>query len=416
MNAFPYRGGQLFAEKAPVAGLAERFGTPLYVYSRSHLIAQYRALAAALRAVRPLICYSVKVNTNAAVIHTFARLGAGADVVSGGELFRALRAGVPPSKIVFAGVGKTEEEIAYALRQDILFFTVESEPELRRISRLAARLGERARVAIRVNPDVDPDTHHYISTGRKENKFGLDLARTGAAYELAATLPGIEIAGLHMHIGSQILSAAPYAHALRKVERLCRALRARHRTFRYLDIGGGLGISYHPAQKPLDPRAFGAAVTPLLKRIGLQVVLEPGRFLAGNAGILVARVQYVKHGPAKQFVIVDAGMNDLIRPPLYQAHHEIVAVRRRPGHLRGDVVGPICESADFFAVDRRLPMVREGDLVAIRGAGAYAFAMSSTYNSRGRAAEVMVWRSRSERIRRRETRAELARGERIPKW
>lgn len=416
MQAFPYRRGQLYAEDVPVSELAERYGTPLYVYSRSHFRAQFRALASALRPVRPLICFSVKTNSNAAVIRTFARMGAGADVVSGGELFRARRAGVRPGRIVFAGVGKTAEEIEYALREGILFFTVESEPELERIAACARRLRKTARVALRVNPDVNPETHRFVSTGRRENKFGLDLRRVERAYELAAELAGLEIVGIHMHLGSQILTPRPYQAALRKIEPLCGRLRARFPSFRYVDIGGGLGIPYHAGHEVMDARRFAAAVLPHLRRLRLSVILEPGRFLVGNGGILVTRVEYVKQGPGKKFIIVDAGMNDLIRPPLYEAHHEIVPVRRRPGRLRADVVGPICESADYFALDRRLPPVQPGDLLAVLGAGAYGFAMASNYNSRGRAAEVLVSGRRHAVIRRRETWRDLVRGETLPAW
>jgi len=416
MESFTYKKNRLHAEGVAVDELASRYGTPLYVYSRGHLRDQYRALTAALRPAKPLICFSVKTNTNAAVINTFAQLGSGADVVSGGELFRALRAGVPASKIAFAGVGKTREDIEYALKQNILFFTVESEPELERISECARRLRRTARVALRVNPDVDPKTHKYISTGKKENKFGLDLGRTEKAYTLAARLPGLEIAGLHMHIGSQILSSAPYAHALRKVEDLCLELKARYPSFNYIDIGGGLGISYRPDQKPLDPAHFAEIVLPVLRRLKLSVVLEPGRFLVGNAGILVTRVQYVKNGPSKKFVIVDAAMNDLIRPALYEAYHEVIAVKKARGSFMADVVGPICESGDFLALDRQLPKVGEDDLLAVLSAGAYSFAMSSNYNSRGRAAEVMVSGRKHALIRARETWDDLVRGERTPKW
>ena len=411
MDSFNYKSGWLYAEGVCVEGLAEQYGTPLYVYSRGHLQQQYRALASALRAVKPLICFSVKTNTNAAVIQTFARLGAGADVVSGGELFRALRAGIPASKIAFAGVGKTVADIEYALKQDILFFTVESEPELERISSCARRLRKTARIALRVNPDVDPKTHKYISTGKKENKFGLDLGRTERAYRLAARLPNLEIVGLHMHIGSQILSSAPYQHALHKVETLCRELKARYPTFRFIDMGGGLGISYRASQKPLDPRHFAEITVPALRRLDLQVVMEPGRFLVGNAGILVTRVQYVKDGPSKKFVIVDAGMNDLIRPPLYQAHHDVISVEKKRGRFMADVVGPICESGDFFAQDRHLPRVKAGDLLAILSAGAYSFSMASNYNSRGRAAEILVDGRRHNVVRKRETWQDLIRGE-----
>ncbi len=414
MNAFDYRDGQLFAEDVPVAELAACYGTPLYVYSRAHLRRQYRALAEALHEISPMICYAVKANTCGAVIRALAAEGAGADVVSGGELFRARRAGVPAGRIVFAGVGKTVAEIEQALREEILYFTVESEPELERISSVAARLGRTGRVAIRVNPDVDPKTHKFTSTGKKENKFGVDLERAEAAADFAARLPGVGLVGLHMHLGSPIMSVDPYAEALDKVTPLCARLRARHPGFRYLDLGGGLGIRYHPDQPDFDLAHFARAVIPRLKAIGLSVGLEPGRFLVGNAGILVAEVQYVKDNPFKQFVICDAGMNDLIRPPLYDAYHEIRAVREAAGTVFGDLVGPVCESGDFLAHDRELPAVAAGDLVAVMSAGAYGFAMASNYNSRGRAAEVLVDGGRHVLARERETFDDLVRGESMP--
>jgi diaminopimelate decarboxylase len=416
MEAFTYRHGELHAEHVPVSELAARYGTPLFVYSRTYIREHFRSLAAAMAGVDLLICYAVKVNTNAAVIATLAAEGAGADVVSAGELLRARRAGVPADKITFAGVGKTEAEIEIALRENILLFTVESEQELERISACAARFGAIGRIAIRINPDVDPQTHRYISTGKKENKFGVDILRARQIYERAASLPGLEIAGLHMHIGSQILSAQPYAEAVEKAAGLCGELKKRYPTFRILDIGGGIGIRYRPDQSPLRPETFAAAVMPHLKPLGLKILMEPGRFIVGNAGLLVTRVQYVKSGPSKQFVIVDAAMNDLIRPPLYQAHHEIAAVRETGETLFGDVVGPVCESGDFFALDRHLPAVRQGDLLAVRSAGAYAFSMASNYNSRPRAAEVMVSGTRHELVRERETVDDLMRGERIPAW
>lgn len=407
MNAFDYRKGALCAENVAVAELAERYGTPLFVYSRAQLQAQLSSLSAAFAAVKPLICYSVKTNSNGAVIKTFAEAGAGADIVSGGELWRALRAGVPAAKIVFAGVGKTSDEIEYALTENIRFFTVESEPELARISDVARRLGATGRVALRVNPDVDPQTHKYISTGKKENKFGLDLARAEQAYEIAARLPNLEVVGLHMHIGSQILTPQPFLEAVQKVAPLCMTLKRLHPKFRCLDVGGGIGIQYKPEQQPLDPAAVAREVLPLLQPLGLEIVMEPGRFLVGNAGILVTRVQYVKDSPFKKFVITDAAMNDLIRPSLYQAHHEICAVQETSERMLGDVVGPICESGDFLAQDRELPAVRQGDLLAVRSAGAYGFSMSSNYNSRPRAAEIMVSGSEHKLIRRRETREDL---------
>ena len=410
MQAFTYRSGQLCAEDVAVQDLARQYGTPLYVYSRGHLREQYRALAAAMAEVAPLICYSVKANSNAAVIRTLVDEGAGLDIVSGGELYRALHAGADAANIVFAGVGKTREEIEYALREQILFFTVESEPEVQRISDCARHLGLTGRVAFRVNPDVDPQTHKYISTGKKENKFGLDPARAVRAYALAAALPNIEIAGLHMHIGSQILTAQPYGAALAKVRDLCLELKRAHRTFRYLDIGGGLGIEYKPDQPPLDFAVFAAAVLPHIRELGLRVVMEPGRCLVGNAGLLVCRVQYVKES-YKKFIVVDAAMNDLIRPPLYQAYHEVVAVQTGDAPPRVyDVVGPVCESSDVLAQGRSL-RAREGDLLAILSAGAYAFVMASNYNSRPRAPEVMIAGATMREVRARETFDTLVAGE-----
>lgn len=404
------------AEGVPVRHLAEKFGTPLYVYSRGHLLGQYRALADALAEVDPLICYAVKANSNAAVIALFAGEGAGADVVSGGELYRARQAGMPADRIVFAGVGKTEAEIEYALREGILYFTVESEPELDRIHACARRLGTRGRVALRVNPDVDPMTHRYTSTGKKENKFGVDLERAEKAYAQAAALDGLEITGLHMHLGSPLMSVDPYVEAIDKITPLCRELQGRYPSFRHLDIGGGLGINYTADQQAPEPEAFAAAVVPCLKELGLRVGLEPGRFLTGNGGILVTRVEYVKDNPFKQFIVVDAAMNDLIRPALYQATHEVQAVRETEGTIFGDLVGPICESGDFLAADRDLPAAQPGDLLAVMSAGAYGFVMASTYNSRGLAAEVMVSGDQAERVRARQPMETLAEGERIPDW
>jgi diaminopimelate decarboxylase len=401
----------MYAEDVPVRQLAEEHGTPLYVYSHGHMREQYRALADAMAEVSPLICYSVKANSNVAVIKAFAGLGAGLDIVSGGELYRARRAGVDPARIVFAGVGKTEAEIEYALREGILFFTVESEPEAERISECAARLGATGRIAFRVNPDVDPQTHKYISTGKRENKFGLDIERIARAYEDAARLPGIEISGLHMHIGSQILSTDPFTAALARVSELCHNLKSEFATFRYLDIGGGIGIRYRSDQEPLTAANYAAKVVPLLKDTGLSVVLEPGRNMVGNAGILVCRVQYVKDNPLKKFIVVDAGMNDLIRPALYQAHHDILPVRETEGTVHGDLVGPICESGDFIAADRDLPAVEPGDLLAVMSAGAYGFVMASNYNSRPRPAEIMVDGGRAFEACRRETWQDLVRNE-----
>ncbi len=413
---FKYYHGQLCAEDVPVAKLADEFGTPLYIYSRSHLIRQYRALADAMKSVKPHIYFAIKSNSNLAVIRTLADQGAGADVVSGGELYRARKAGVPAEKIVFAGVGKSVAEIDYALKEDIKFFTVESEAELHRISERAEAVGTKGRIAIRVNPDVDPKTHKYTSTGKAENKFGVDLTRAERAYEQALRLAGVEVVGMHMHLGSPIMTPTPYTEALQKVRPMCEQLKKDVPTFRHLDIGGGLGISYKAEQDPLDPRDFASAVLPLLHDLGLEVGMEPGRFIAGNAGILVTRVEYVKDSPSKTFIIVDAAMNDLIRPALYEAHHEIIPVVQTIERLFGDIVGPVCESGDFLAAERELPAVEEGDLLAVLSAGAYGFVMASNYNSRGRAAEIMVEGDRAELVRARETWDDLLRGETIPEW
>jgi len=416
VNEFLFRNGNLFAEDVPVADLAATYGTPLYVYSRSHLQDRFRALKKVMAPVNPLICFAVKSNTNAAVIQTFAAEGAGADVVSAGELYRARRAGIPANKIVFAGVGKTVSEIEYALRENILYFTVESEPELERISAVGKRTGLTGRIAIRVNPDVDPKTHKYTSTGKKENKFGVDLERAMAAYDLAARLPNLEITSLHMHLGSPIMTKDPYEEALHKIKDLCRELKAKYPTFTHIDIGGGLGIKYRPTDHEFDLAAFAAAVIPPLKDLGLTVSMEPGRFLVGNAGILVTRVEYIKENPFKKFIVIDAAMNDLIRPALYEAYHEIKPVVETSETVFGDLVGPVCESGDFLAANRDLPAVKQGDLVSVMSAGAYGYVMSSTYNSRGRAAEVMVQGNRHELVRARETIEDVVRGEILPTW
>jgi diaminopimelate decarboxylase len=416
MNEFQYRDGRLHAENLPVSELAARYGTPLYIYSRGHLRSQFRALQEAMQELDPLICFAVKSNSNAAVINVFAREGAGADVVSAGEIHRAKGAGIPASRMVFAGVGKTEQEIEYALREDILSFTVESEPELERISAVGQALGLTGRVDIRVNPDVDPKTHKYTSTGKKENKFGVDLERALRAYELAADLPHVEIAGMHMHIGSPVMTIGPYQEALEKVVPICRELKERYPTFQHLDIGGGLGIPYRPDDTPFDLQSYAQIMVNGLKDLDLKILLEPGRFLTGNAGILVSEVQFVKENPFKKFVIIDAAMNDLIRPALYQAYHHVIPVHHTAETLFGDLVGPVCESGDFLAQNRELPAVEPGGLLAIEGAGAYAFAMASTYNSRGRPAEVMVSGDRAEQVRERESWDDLVRGESQPEW
>lgn len=403
MEAFTYKNGILHAEDVSVRDLADQHGTPLYIYSRTHLREQLRGLRDAMADVDPLICYSIKANSNAAVIQALAAEGAGCDIVSAGELFRARRAGIDADKIVFAGVGKTHDEIEYALKEGILFFTVESEPEAARISECATRMGCTGRIAFRVNPDVDPQTHKYVSTGKKESKFGMDLDRTLSACETAAALPNVELVGLHMHIGSQILTNQPFVDALAKVQALCAQLQDKHTAFEYIDIGGGIGIQYEPGQTPLTPETYAAEIAPMLKDLGLKVVMEPGRYLAGNAGILVSRVQYIKENAFKKFIVVDAAMNDLIRPSLYGSYHDIVSVRETSETVHGDVVGPVCESGDFLATERDLPAVVEGDLIAARSAGAYGFVMASSYNSRPLPAEVMVEGSAAHVIRNRGT-------------
>jgi diaminopimelate decarboxylase len=392
MSFFAYHDGQLHAEQVPLARIAERVGTPFYCYSSGALTAAYRDFAAAFADQPATICYALKANSNLAVVATLAALGARADVVSEGELRRALRAGVPPQKIVFAGVGKTAEEMAAGLDADILQFNVESIPELRTLSAVAAARGARAAVALRINPDVDARTHAKISTGKAENKFGIDIGQARAAYAEAAALPGIEVTGVAVHIGSQLTALEPFRAAFSRVADLTRALRADGHSIRRLDLGGGLGIVYGEEQPP-SLRDYAALVKETVAPLGCELVFEPGRFLAGNAGVLVTRVLYVKEGASRTFVIVDAAMNDLLRPALYDAYHAILPVTEPPSDAatrRVDIVGPVCESADTFATQRPLPPVEPGDLLAICSAGAYAAVMSSAYNTRRPAPEVMV--------------------------
>jgi diaminopimelate decarboxylase len=415
LNAFVRQGGELHCEGVPVARLARELGTPLYVYSRAALVSRFQAFAEAFAGVPHLICFAMKANGNLATLRLFASLGGGVDVVTGGDLFRALKAGVPPERIVFAGVGKSRDEVAYALKSDILMCNVESVPELHLVNAVAGEMGARARIALRVNPDVDPKTHPYISTGLKKSKFGIDIAQAGEAFDLTRSLPHLEVVGVHQHIGSQITAVGPFVDAVGKVAELVRRMRARGFGIRYLDIGGGLGITYRDETPPV-PKDLAQALLPLLRDLGCTVVMEPGRFLVGNAGILVTQVLYVKETPAKTFVIVDAAMNDLARPSLYDAYHAIQSVRPRAGgeRLVADVVGPICESGDFLAKDRELPPVEPGDLLAVMSAGAYGFSMSSNYNARPRPPEVLVRGDRYDIIRARESYEDLIRGEQIP--
>ncbi len=415
MHHFEYREGSLYCEEVPVERIAEEVGTPFYLYSHATLVRHFRVFDEAFQGIPHLVCFAVKANANLAILNLFASMGGGADVVSGGELFRALRAGIPPERIVFAGVGKTRAEMVEALKSDILMFNVESSEELALLNQVAASLGAKARVALRINPDVDPKTHPSISTGLKKSKFGIDISQALEGYEAARRLPQIEIVGVHQHIGSQIVEVGPFVEALSKIANLIGLLRERGIRVRYLDVGGGLGITYKDEEPP-PPGEFARALIDTIKDLGCTLILEPGRVIVGNAGILVTKVLYLKKTGVKNFLIVDAGMNDLIRPTLYGSYHGIIPVRRRDGRstLTADVVGPICESGDFLAKDRILPEVRPGELLAVMSAGAYGHTMSSNYNARPRAPEVLVKGDRFLVIRERETYEDLIRGERIP--
>lgn len=417
MHDFVYRNGELHCEGVPVRTVAQRVGTPFYLYSASTLESHVRAFDQAFAGVPHLICFAVKANPNGAILRLLGRAGAGADIVSGGELFRALRAGIDPRKVVYAGVGKRRDEIEYALKMDILMLNVESGEELAAIDKAAADMRTKARIALRVNPDIDPGTHPYISTGLKENKFGIAIEQALEYYKTARTLPNVEVVGVHQHIGSQITEVRPFVDALEKVVMFVRELREAGINIRFINIGGGLGITYKD-EAPPHPRELAEAVTPVLKDCGCTLVLEPGRAIVGNAGILVTRVVYRKDGGGKKFVIVDAGMNDLIRPSLYEAYHEVRPVVPSSDRESAvvDIVGPICESGDFLAKDREMPVAAQGELLAVMGAGAYGFSMSSTYNSRPRAAEVMVKGTEYFVVRDREVYTDLVRGEKVPRW
>jgi diaminopimelate decarboxylase len=415
---FAYRSGELHAEEVPISRVAAAVGTPFYLYAAAAFTSGYRRFVEAFLPQRPLICYAVKANSNLAVLRLLAGLGAGADVVSEGELRRALAAGVPPQRIVFSGVGKTTPELNAALVAEIHQINVESVPELLRLSELAAAQGQRASVAIRVNPDVDPHTHAKISTGLKENKFGIDLADAVAAYRLASALPGIVPVGLAVHIGSQLVDLEPYRRAFFRVAQLIRELRALGFAVDRVDLGGGIGIRYR-SEKPLEPASYAHLTRETFGSLGLDMAIEPGRALAGEAGLLIARVVYVKQGAAKRFVIVDAAMNDLIRPALYEAWHEIVPIRRPESEAPlapVDVAGPVCETTDTFAVDRYLPTLADNDLVAFTAAGAYGAVMSSTYNSRLLVPEVLVAGERFAVIRPRPSYDDILALDAIPDW
>lgn len=412
MHYFQFKGKELFAEDIPVKRLAQKFGTPLYIYSQRTIERHVNAYREAFRDTGHIICYAVKANSNLSILRLLGRMGCGADVISGGELFRALRAGIKPERIVYAGVGKTESEIRYALKSGILMFNVESSEELKEINRIAGTMKKKAPVALRVNPDIDARTHPYISTGLKKHKFGIPMDEALENYLLARELKNIEIIGIHKHIGSQITEVRPFVDALKSILLLLDELHSRGIKIKYIDMGGGLGIPYKDEEPP-HPSELAGEVKKLLKGRNLTLIVEPGRSIIGNAGILVTKVLYHKKTKEKNFIIVDAGMNDLIRPTLYGAYHEIVPVERKNSEkIITDIVGPICESGDFFAKDREIETPEQGDFLAIMSAGAYGFSMSSNYNSRPRAAEVLVKGKRAVLIRKRETYQDLIRGER----
>lgn len=410
--------GALYCERVPVARIAGEVGTPVYVYSHKTLVEHLAKLQDAFRALAPLICFSVKANGNLAILKLLVKHGAGLDIVSGGELYKALQAGCPPSKIVFASVGKRPEEIRESLRAGIFCFNVESEPELESINAIARAMGKVARVALRVNPDVEAHTHRHITTGTRGTKFGIDPKTVLTIFRRHRALSGVRMIGIHLHIGSQITDASPFVQAIKRGAGVIRAGRRLGVPIEWINLGGGLGIIYKD-EAPQTPKQFAAAVLPLLQSLHVRLILEPGRFIVGNAGVLVTEVLYVKAAHGKRFAVVDAGMNDLIRPALYGAYHEVIpvgAVRSsRNGHGRYDVVGPICESADVFARDRQLGAVGSGELLAILGAGAYGSTMASNYNGRLRPAEVLVRGARWAVIRRRETRRDLIRYDVMPR-
>lgn len=430
MHDFYYRNGRLMCENVAIEALVKKHGTPLFVYSQATLSRHFETLDKAMAGIDHLVCFAVKSNSNQSVLRRLAKLGGGFDLVSGGELQRVIAAGGDPAKCAFAGVGKSEEEIAYALRQGVHTFNVESEPELRRIDRIAGKLKKKAPVAVRVNPNVAAKTHKKITTGTYENKFGIAFENVEGVYDRARKLKNLWLRGVQMHIGSQITEVTPFEQAVSKIAPLAARLKARH-GIEFLSIGGGLGIVYKPAlasgngawwrtaagRKILTPTTYAATLLPLLRPLGLRVLMEPGRFISGNAGILVTRIEYVKKTGRKNFLIVDAAMNDLIRPAFYDAYHEIVPLsQRRGGLVSSDVVGPICESGDYFCQDRPLPKVGEGDYLALMSAGAYGSVMSSNYNTRPLTAEVLVNGSKSALVRKRQEIADIWGGEQTAPW
>ena len=417
MHDFRYQSGELYCESVRVADIAKRVGTPFYVYSYKTLTEHLAKLQKAFRSAKPLICFSMKANSNLAVLRSLVKKGAGLDIVSGGELFRARKAGCPPSKIVYAGVGKTDTELEEAIRCGVFLFNVESIPELEQIQDIAERLRRHVNVSLRLNPEVDPMTHDHIATAKTESKFGLALDTALATFCRAAAFPNVSLCGVHVHIGSQIVRGEPFVKALRKVLIFVTHLEKKGIRIRFLNIGGGLGIIYSD-ERPQTAGAFAKRILPMLRGRSFRLILEPGRFIAGNSGIFVTRTLYIKKTAVKNFVIVDGGMNDLIRPALYDSFHDVwpLTLEGRTVKRRYDVVGPICESADCLAKNRLLQEIKSGDFIALASAGAYGFTMSSNYNARPRSAEVLVRGRRFQVVRARETRTDLIRGERIPRW
>lgn len=414
MHDFKYVNDELYCEGVPVSRIAEDIGTPFYLYSTRTLTNHYRVFDRAFSGLRHIVCYSVKANSNVAILKLLVKEGAGVDIVSGGELYRALQAGVEPGKVVYSGVGKRVDEIEFALATDILMFNIESSEELMVIDRCAGRMKKKARIAVRINPDVDPRTHPHISTGLKENKFGVNIEKSLETYRWARTLGNIEVVGVDCHIGSQVIQIEPFVDALKRLKKLMGLLEKEGVRIGYLDLGGGLGITYDQ-ELPPHPEEYGRAVKEVVKDTDVTVILEPGRVIVGNAGILVTRVLYKKQNENKNFVIVDAGMNDLIRPSLYGSYHALQpVVKKEREEFVADIVGPICESGDFIAKSRPVPKLEGGELLAVMSAGAYGFSMSSNYNSRPRIPEVLVNNESYYVIRKRETYADLVRGEEIP--
>ena len=414
---FTYQRGELFCESTPISEVVQKLGTPLYLYSYHSLINNYKKVKNAFHKFSPLICYALKANGNLTISRLLAREGAGCDIVSGGELYKALRAGFSPQRIVFAGPGKNEKEIEYALKENIFIFNVESTSELKLIEQIARRMSCTARISLRINPDLDAGTHHYITTGKKENKFGICFDEAEKLYLNIKNSSLLEAVGIHFHLGSQITSPEAYLGALENIFNFFKTLKEKGLNLKYMDIGGGFGISYEEGKPPLNIKELAERIHLLIKKSGMKLILEPGRFLVGPAGSLITEVLYKKNRGEKTFIIVDAGMNDLIRPSLYGAFHQIKKLKEpynKDSLEVVDVVGPICESGDFFAKDRKLPPIKEGEYLAIMDAGAYGFSMSSSYNAQPRPSEVLIKDDRWWIIRERETYPDLIRGEHIP--